>query len=165
MDHVTLGISRESDVAPKFGLTGTSYFFGFKDQDKILDAEAVARAGFDAVLSETFKHASDRDKVGVSISHPTLDTEVLVAFGDKDETTTDKIMEMIGMVQQSKKELNFDDTMTVKVTRITPPQGEGYRPLKKGRLADLFPNTLTGTVPCSSRSRTRIAYVSPGQWL
>jgi len=50
MDHVTLGISRESDVAPKFGLTGTSYFFGFKDQDKILDAEAVARAGFDAVL-------------------------------------------------------------------------------------------------------------------
>ncbi|WP_169716431.1 DNA polymerase [Oceanimonas doudoroffii] len=103
-----------------------------------MDAEAVARAAFDKVLTDTFREGAPRDLVGVSINHPCLDHEILVLFGDKTETTTEKIMSVIASVQQSKKELDFDDTMEVKVTRVTPPEGSGYRKMIKGRFEDVF---------------------------
>ncbi len=74
----------------------------------------------------------------MSIDHPALDHEILIRFGDQSETTTDAIMDVISSVQQSKKELDFDTGMCVKITRITPPQGEGYKKMADGRFGEGF---------------------------
>ena len=47
----------------------------------------------------------------------------VLGFTLKDKLTAQKILRMIGKVQQSKRDLNFDQDLKVKITCIQLPRG------------------------------------------
>ncbi len=110
------------------------YHLQFQNTDRIPDANAVAEEGIRQVLDRAFGDCTDNDLVGVSINHPALDTEILIPFDSKDRMTTAKVMELIENVQQSKRELDFDSDIVIQATIITPPNGQGYIKMTKGRV-------------------------------
>ncbi len=118
LNHINFGKRVDVDVAPRFGLTGSAYYVEFDKLDKIQNVNLVARTAFDKVLEDAFNDWGESDLVGVSIDHPSLDHEILVRFSGRHGVTTDKVLEVISGVQQSKKDLDFDSIKTIIVTYI-----------------------------------------------
>ena len=44
-------------------------------------------------------------------------------FTQQGKLTSEKILRMVGKVQQSKRDLNFDQDLNVRITRIRLPRG------------------------------------------
>ncbi len=116
-NYVLIGERDECEVS-RFGLTARCYFMTFRNTADIPDAEAVARAGIDQILRKAFADCGENDLVGVQIDHLALDSQILFHFGDVKTTTADNVLNTIFKVQQSKRELTFDEDMIIKITSI-----------------------------------------------
>ncbi len=143
-NFVLIGERAECEVSPRFGLTARCFFMTFRDVANIPDVEAVARAGIAEVLRRAFATCGENDLVGVQIEHPALDSEILVHFGDVESTTAENVLHTISSVQQSKRELTFDEDMIIKITSISPPNGRGYVKLARGRFEEIFKKNSKG---------------------
>ncbi len=144
LSFVEIGNLSECEVSKRFGLKASCFYMTFKNSDKIPDAELVARTGIEKVLKKAFQKCKPSDLVGIAISHPALDTDIMVQFGNESTVTCDKVMDTINNVQQSKRELDFSHHMLLKFTIISPPTGEGYMRMSRGRFEEFFKKNSTG---------------------
>lgn len=93
----------------------------------------------DKVLEKSFEDIEPWQKVGVEVTHPKLMDSILHLFGDVGDTTTDSVMWRISEVQQSAKDLKFDDGMGIKVTIVNMPHGAGeYKRIFHTKSFDYF---------------------------
>lgn len=80
----------------------------------------------DRVLTESYQRIiPEIQQVGVEVTHPGLHTPILIPFGDAERNTLEMVMRVIEQVQQSCKELKFDEGLLVTVTTIEYPWGTG----------------------------------------
>lgn len=70
--------------------------------------------------------------VGMEITHPLLNTPILIPFGPAEALTVDRVLGTIERVNQSKNGLILDDQISVRVIIVHQPQGSG-RSLRKRR--------------------------------
>jgi len=138
MVHVQIGECVKCEVSKRFGVRASCHYLGFRDLNGIKNLETVARAGIGRVLDVAFEGCSPDDVVGLEISHPTLDTEIIVPFGPREKTTLDKVMEVIAAVQQSRRDLSFNGDMIIKATVVTPPSGSGYLKFSDAEFVSFF---------------------------
>ena len=112
----------------------------FNEEHGIPDAEAVANSAVGAAVDRLVGDTQQDDLVGAEIFHPALDTPILINFGNK-EGLTDRILSRIATVQQSKRDLGFDNSLRINVVRVHPPTGMGRnRKLLDITLRELFLN-------------------------
>ena len=88
---------------------------------------------------KAFSDAEETDLVGLEISHPALDRSILIPFSCRSDLNLEKILVTIQKVTQSRRELTFDENLGVKVTRVKPPNGTGYRRQNTARFDEWFP--------------------------
>ena len=111
-------------AVPRFHMTGQSFEVGFLDMDKFKGYIGdLVQGMFGAVIQKSFMECdTPRDRVGVEIKAPALETPILIPFSSREQLTAGRIIGAVEKVQQSKQSMRFDETMTVTVTRITPPE-------------------------------------------
>lgn len=63
--------------------------------------------------------------IGMEINHPALTEPILLPFHRADTLTPDHIFSLIERVAQSKKELRFDQFMTIRAVIVHNPTGAG----------------------------------------
>ena len=108
--------------------------------DKCPDVEETALNGFQELIDQTEKDGEVQnlfyfltnksvfqgmpdDDLQMLINHPALDEPIPIPRTSRQQLTAHKIVNVIKRVQQSKRELNFDQHMDVKLTRIHKHKG------------------------------------------
>ncbi len=89
--------------------------------------QETVRDVLDVLIDRAFDEGDPGDKVGVEITHPSLDYAILVPFCPRGLLSGERILHWIEKIQQSKRGLSLDHRMVVKFTRIRPVIGGGWR--------------------------------------
>jgi hypothetical protein len=97
---------------------------------KNLDQSNITTVGsqvFTAVLDKVAAEegSGDSNRFGVCFKHPSLERPVLIPFRRRQELTGDAIMTEIQRVMQSVKSLKMDEEMSITITHVHLPSGEG----------------------------------------
>ena len=107
----------------KFGIKTTEYQIRWNKMNNSPYFEKTVESAIAEILSRIYAEGKRGDQVGVTIIHPALGNPILIRYSPQEKLTADKIMKCIWRVQQSKKELNFDETLFLKFSRIRAPVG------------------------------------------
>jgi hypothetical protein len=76
--------------------------------------------------------------VGMEITHPVLNTPILIPFGLAESLTVDRVLSTIEKKNQSKNGLMLDDQVTVRAVIVHQPQGSGpNRPKRRAQIVNL----------------------------
>ena len=79
------------------------------------------------VLRRIFADGMRGDRVAVTISHLALNDPIHIGYSREEKLTVEKIMRSIWKVQQSRKNLNFENNLHFDFSRIRAPVGGKYR--------------------------------------
>jgi len=147
--HTHVGECLKCEVSRRFGVKAPCHYSlafrcVFRDDFESIQNRDVGREGVVRVIDEAFNQCSPEDVVGLEISHPALDAEILTPFTCRELTTVAKVMEVIASVQQSRRILSFNCDMINKATVDTlPPEERGYLKFSDTDFDEFFRNHST----------------------
>lgn len=117
--------SKYNKSSKSFGANYGRYdlFWTDKMKDTTDDVELILLSIFMDILETLKKDGDDRDLLSLFIDHPVLDIPIVIQLRPQVEMTPEIIVDYLCAVLQSKRELSFDDHMTIYFSRIRRPSG------------------------------------------
>ena len=108
----------------KFNTTWYEYQLEMRDLQNAPDFVEEVKKAFVEILNRTFKVGSNpaKDLVQVEIDNSGLDQAINIGFCPEEKMTAEKIMDTVEEVSERKNEVNLNENITVKITRIIFPK-------------------------------------------
>jgi len=121
-----LGEQRERKIK-RFKILGIERDIKFKNMSQCENVFDILPNIFDAAIDEIIgEDETNEPQIGVSFYHPDLTDPILIPFRPRSNVTGQILVDQIERLVQSNAIVRLDDQNgTLKITKVSPPAGEG----------------------------------------
>jgi len=120
-----MGEQRERKIK-RFGIIGYERDINLRNSDQCSNLFDVLPKIFDAAIFDIIGEDVDNSMIGVSYQHPELNHPILIPFRPIQNVNGQSLADKIEQLIQSNANVRLDDqTGTLRITKVTPPVGEG----------------------------------------
>ena len=122
--HITISAEFDQYVR-RFNTTGRAYSIHFQNIETVADMHQFLLELFRYLLTELMGEYEPNDRFGLQVTHPGLDTRILIPFRLHDMHNPETVLQHIEDIQQSSSAFCFNDRMVIQITRVNIPAGMG----------------------------------------
>ena len=115
-------------MSKKFRMTATDHTIRFNNVVSHLDlVESYERtqAIFEHLLNDVTGDMDEKDQVRFVLRSEQLDTPISMPFMTVEQLTPERVFSQIERVIQSNRDFRLNDTVTIDIIHVEPPQGSG----------------------------------------
>ena len=126
--------SKEKYYSKKFKMTATDHKVRFNnvlaDRDLLESVEGTHKI-FHHLLEEVTEGMNPKDQVRFILRSEQLDSPISLPFMELERLTTERVYAEIERVIQSNQDFRLNDTVTIDINHVAPPEGSGKSRLKR----------------------------------